>query len=129
VKITINANLFRDKPIIIELFDTATTIYGQHAKDASLDDRLKEQFVTQENRGKELTMQLWHQKSPHEIEFKLNDGESDRWLIMNMMETGIDVLRHMGEDVKNLTAKAMVFQKIARAEQLREMVEDASGRQ
>jgi hypothetical protein len=128
MKITIKAGLFRDKPLLMDLFDTAVDIYRQHAKDANLDDRLKEQFVRQAEHGAELTMQLWHQRDPHVITFQLDRDESDRWLLLNMLETGADIFNHAEADVVNLAAKAHFRRRLQRIEQLREMIEDAAGR-
>lgn len=123
--ITIAADKFRDKPILMDLFDMATTLYEQHAKDESLGNRMREQFVLQKHRGANLTMQLWHQEDPHAITFQLAGSETDRWLILNMMMTGIDVMNQIVAGVQNGVAKALYLQRIARAEELREMVEDA----
>lgn len=128
MKIKIQTNQYRDRPLLVDLFDTATALYEQHAKDANLDDRLKEQFVRQAARATELTMQLWRQKDPHETIFVLEQDESDRWLILNMMTTSIDMLVLTADDMKNLAAKALYRRRIARAEELREMIEDATKR-
>jgi hypothetical protein len=128
VKIKVATPQYRDRPLLVDLFDTATALYEQHAKDANLDDRLKEQFVRQADRGKALTMQLWRQKDLHETTFDLEEDETDRWLIINMITTSVDVLVLAVDDMKNLTAKALYRRRLARAEELREAIEDAAGR-
>jgi hypothetical protein len=128
VKITIKAGLYRDKPLLMDMFDTATKIFGQHAKDANLDDRLKEQFVRQRDRGLALTQQLWRQKGPHEIVFVLEEDETDRWLLLNMMTTAIDVMTHVVTDIQNLTARTLYTRRITRANEIHDMIEDAAER-
>lgn len=134
MKLTIQAGQFRDRHILVELFDIAIALYKQSATDPALAGRTREQFDRQARDGGDLTMQLWHQRSYHEITFRLEDLESSRWLVMNMMTTGIEELSLLAETCKSPPIKALLLQRIARAEQLREraeqlreMVDDASG--
>lgn len=126
MKLTLKSDQYRDRTILIELFDFAVSLYKQSATDPALEKRTCEQFEWQATEGADLVLQIFHQRNYHEIVFRLSeDVERDRWLMLNMMTTGIEELATLADAATKPPIRAQLLQRIARAEQLCEMVEDA----
>lgn len=129
MKLTLKSGQYRDRTILIELFDFAVSLYKQGAVDEALGPRMRAQFEWQAAEGADLALQIFHQRNYHEIVFRLSeDVERDRWLMLNMMTTGIEELATLADAATKPPIKAQLLQRIARAEQLREMIEDTEAR-